>query len=69
MQKASQVPGLNKKNSAKGKHNTSKSTEAKHIARQGIEQNLPPKTDAMTFAFASLSIHHLWYQQKERGQI
>ena len=33
-----------------------KSTEAKQLARQGNEQNLPPKTDATTFAFASLSI-------------
>ena len=34
----------------------SKSTETKLLARQGIEQNLHPQTDAMTFAFASVYI-------------
>ena len=33
-----------------------KSTEAKQLARQGIEQILPPKTDATTFALPSVSI-------------
>ena len=39
---------------------SSKSTEAKQLARQGIESILPNKTDATTFAFASVSILLLW---------
>ena len=44
--------------------------EAKHLARQGTEQNLPPpQTEATTFAFASLSIlllcrGHSWHSLK-----
>ena len=47
---------------------SSKPTEAKQHALQGIEQNLPPpqkKTDATTFAFACLAILLLWYFLKD----
>ena len=33
-----------------------KPTKAKQLARKGNEQNLPPQTEATTFAFASPSI-------------
>ena len=41
-----------------------KSTEAKQLVRQGIEQNLPPQTDATTFALASVSFVFLWAEPK-----
>ena len=39
---------------------SSKLTETKQLARQGIEQILPPQTDATTFALPSDSIFLLW---------
>ena len=40
---------------------SSKQTKAKELARQRIEQIMPPKTDVTTFAYASLFIFLLWH--------
>ena len=44
---------------------SSKSTEAKQLVRQGIEQNLPPQPDVTIFSFASVFVLLLWALHKE----
>ena len=39
----------------------SKSSKAKHLARQGTEKIRPPQTEVTTFAFSSVCILLLWW--------